>query len=60
MREEELKELVKSCPGPFRINERKLLQLFKKYNTAFFQKRYEAKISGQISQIESTLGQYDI
>ena len=58
--EDKLKELVKSCPGPFRINERKYLQMQKNYGTAFFQNRFIRQIEGQIAQIEGTIGQYEV
>lgn len=57
--EDELQELVKSCPGPFRINERKFLQMQKKYKIVFFENRFKRQKEAQIAQIESTLGQYE-
>ena len=57
--EDKLKELVKSYPGPFRINERKYLQMQKKYGNAFFQNRFIRQIENQIAQIESTIGQFE-
>ncbi len=58
--EDELNRIIKSTSDPFKINERKLLQMKKKYETVIFQSRFNEKMDNRIRAIEKDTNVYEI
>ena len=50
-----LESLVQKAPGIYRVNERKYLDMKKKHESVWFQKRFNEKMDNQIIAIEKSV-----
>lgn len=51
-----LHKWIQKCPGIFRVNERKYIDLVKKYEVVWFEERHKSKMNSKLREIERVLG----